>query len=188
MATLHLIDRPDDVDYGVERRQGIGAIASGASHVAVASLLFLVLQFAPVQEVQKQAIAFNAPQAIWFPNLAADGGGKSAGGNQSQQPARRAESIGEQPITLPTAATQPSTDVTNEPPLEPLAIAAQPMAHGTQTLVGAIGSESPSDALGPNTGPGGDGDGPPRGTGPRGPNGFGRRSALPAVPESRRRS
>ena len=59
---------------------------------------------------------------VWFPNPAADGGGKSAGGNQSKQPARRAQSIGEQPITLPTAATQPSTDVTSEPPLEPLAI------------------------------------------------------------------
>jgi len=173
MLLLHLTERPGDEALGVERRQGIGAVASGASHAVVASIVFLVLQFAPAQEKAAQSITFDAPQMIWFPNSAADGGGRSGGGNQSKQPARPAQRIGEQPITVPTAAAQPSTDATTAPPLEPLAISAQPLAHGTQALVGAIASESATQALGPGTGPGGDGDGAPRGIGNRGPNGFG---------------
>ena len=172
MPILHLVDRPDDL-HGVERRQGIGALASGASHAVAASLIFGLLQLAQPQQVANQAIAFNAPQLIGFPNPASDGGGKSAGGNQSKLPARRAQSIGEQPITLPTTATQPSTDAITEPPIEPLTITARPMADANQTLVGTVTSNSTSDALGPNAGPGGDGDGPPRGQGNGRPGGIG---------------
>jgi protein TonB len=168
MPTLHLIDRPDDF-HAVDRRQGVGAIASGASHAVAASLIFFLLQFGTPQEAINQASAFDVPRmVVLFPNSAADGGGRTGGGNQSTQPARREQRIGGDPITVPTTTAQPATDATIEPPPEPLAIAAQPMAHGTQTLVGAIGSESPSEALGPNSGPGGDGDGQNRGLG-RGP-------------------
>jgi protein TonB len=172
MPLLHLSARPGDEPFAVARRQGIGAIASGASHAVVASLIFLVLQLAPPQDKASQKIAFEAQRVIWFSNAATDGGGRTGGGNHSKQPARTAQRIGEQPITMPAAA-QPSTDATTDPPLEPLAITAQPMAHGTQTLVGAIASESTSDALGPGLGPGGDLDGPTTGIGPRGPRGFG---------------
>ncbi|HEU4778240.1 MAG TPA: energy transducer TonB [Steroidobacteraceae bacterium] len=173
MPTLHLIDHPEVLDSAVTRRPGVGVLASGASHAVAASLIFFLLQLAPPREVANQ-VAFNAaPRMIWFPNPAADGGGKTRGGSQSKQPARPAQDIGKQPITMPTAATQPSTDTTTDPPLEPLVITARPMAHGTQTLVGAIASESTSDALGPRTGSGGDGDGNRAGIGPRGDRGIG---------------
>ena len=173
MPILHLVDRPGDADYGVERRQGVGALASGASHAAAASLIFGFLQLATPREVAHQVVASNGPRMIWFPNPASDGGGKTAGGNQSMQAARPAQGIGEQPITVPTATAHPTTEATIDPPLEPLAIAARPTAHGTQTLVGAIASKSTSDALGPNAGPSGDGDGPPRGQGNGRPDGIG---------------
>jgi TonB family protein len=181
MPLLHLSARPGDEPFGVERRQGIGAVASGASHAVVASLIFWVLQLAPPQDKASQKIAFEAPLVIWFSNPAADGGGRTGGGNRSMQPARPAQRIGEQPITMPPA--QPSTDATTDPPLEPLAITAQPMAHGTQMLVGPAASESSSDALGPNAGPGGDGEGPTRGqgNGPRDGIGDGVRSVGPGV-------
>lgn len=181
MPMLHLIDRPDDL-HGVERQQGIGALASGASHAVVASLIFLVLQFAPAREEATRQIAFDPTRVIWIPNSAADGGGKAGGGNQSIQPARPAQRIGEQPITVPTAV-QPSTDATTDPPIEPLTITARPMANGTQTLVGAIASESATEALGPGTGPGGNGDGQPRGDGNGQPGGIGNgvRSVGPGV-------
>lgn len=172
MPMLHLTDQPAGDPYGVERRQGIGALASGASHAVVASLIFLVLQFAPAREEPIKRIAFDSTPVIWISNAADDGGGTAGGGNQSIQPARPAQDIGKQPIAMPTA-TQPSTDVKNDPPIEPLAITAQPMTHGTETLVGAIASESTSEALGPGTGSSGDGDGTTPGIGPRGNRGFG---------------
>ncbi len=183
MPILHLVDRPGDVDSGVERRQGIGALASGASHAMVASLIFLLLQLAPATDGAKQTMPFDAGRIVWIPNQLADGGGKAGGGDQSTQPARPAQLVGQQPITMPTAAAQPSTDLKNDPPIEPLAITAQPTAQGAEMLVGTIASESASEALGPGIGPGGNGDGRRRGDG-NGPGdgiGDGVRSVGPGV-------
>jgi periplasmic protein TonB len=173
MPMLHLTDQPAGDPYGVQRRQGLGALVSGASHAIVASLIFLLLQLAPAKDVAKQTMTFDAGRIIWIPNPAVDGGGNTGGGNQAIQPARPAQRSGEQPITIPTATAQPSTDVVNDPPIEPLAIMAQPMAHGNQALAGTVASDSTSAALGPNAGPGGDGDGATTGIGKRGPRGFG---------------
>ena len=183
MPMLHLTDQPAGDPYGVQRRQGLGALASGASHAMVASLIFLLLQLAPAKDVAKQTMPFDAGRIVWIPNSAADGGGNTGGGNQSIRPARPAQRSGDQPITIPTATTQPSTDVVNDPPIEPLPITAQPMAHGNQTLAGTVASDSTSAALGPNAGPGGDGDGPTRGAGngPRDGIGDGVRSVGPGV-------
>ncbi len=164
MPILHLVDRPDDL-HGVQRRQGIGVLASGASHAVVASLILLLLQLAPVKESENQTIAFDAQKLVWFPNPDTGGGGRAGGGNQSTQPARRAQLTGDQPMTIPISAAQPSTDATIEPPIEPLAITTRPMADANQALVGAVTSDSTSDALGPNAGPGGDRDGQTRGRG-----------------------
>lgn len=173
MPMLHLTDQPAGDPYGVERRQGIGALASGTSHAVVASLIFLVMQFAPAREEATQRIAFDSTRVIWIPNPAPDGGGNTGGGHQSIQPARPAQHIGEQRITIPTATAQPSADVKNDPPIEPLAITARPMSHGNQTLAGTVASDSTSAALGPNAGPGGDGNGAATGIGSRGSRGFG---------------
>jgi len=182
MPMLHLIDRPSDVDYGVERRQGVGALASGVSHAAAASLIFMALQFAPVPKAADHQIPFDTQKLVWWPNPGANGGGRAGGGNQATQPARHAQLIGEQPITIATSP-QPSTDAIAEPPIEPLAITAQPAADANQMLVGTVTSNSTSDALGPNTGPGGDADGPTRGqgNGPRDGIGDGVRSVGPGV-------
>jgi protein TonB len=55
-------------------------------------------------------------------------------------------------------------------PIEPIKISAVPMGHAQQFLPGPITSETPGDALGPNTGPGGNGNstipGGGNGTGP----------------------
>jgi protein TonB len=168
MPLLHLTDRPAAGPYGVQRRQGIGALASGASHAAVASLVFVLLQLVPAKDVVTPAMPFDAGRIVWVPNHTADGGGKTGGGDRSTAPARRAQRAGEQAITVPAATAASSTDATIDPPPEPLTISAQPMSHGTQLLAGTIASESASDALGPGNGSGGDGDGPTRGQG-RGP-------------------
>ena len=181
---LHLIDRPDDVDNAFTRRRpGVGALASGASHFGVISLFLLVLQFTPAQDTARQTIKLDAQRLVWFPSPDADGGGRTGGGSQSTQPARRAHLTGNHPITMPTATARPATEATIDPPIELLTITAQPMAHGTQTLAGAIACESASEALGPNAGPGGDGEGPNRGqgNGPRDGVGDSVRSVGPNV-------
>ena len=165
MPTLHLIDRPGTFDSAITRRQGVGALASGASHLGAIALFLLVLQFAPAQDTARQTIGLDTQRLVWFPNSDTGGGGRQGGGNQSVQPARRAQVTGDQPTTIPASTPQPSTDAITEPPIEPLTIAAQPMASGSQMLAGPVTSDSTGDALGPNIGPTGDGDGRTRGQG-----------------------
>ncbi len=183
MPMLHLIDRPDDL-HGVERRQGIGALASGASHAVVASL---ILHGSAVCAGARGALTSGSHLIrhglFGFPIPPPTAAARPVAVTNRINLRGEQQRTGDQPITMPTAAAQPSTDVTTEPPIEPLAITAQPMANGTQALVGAIASESASEALGPGTGPGGNNDGRTRGDG-NGPGdgiGDGVRSVGPGV-------
>jgi protein TonB len=172
MPLLHLIDRPDDGEYGFERRgQGIGAFASAASHGAAALLLLIGVQVARQAPPPAAISTFNPQRLVWLPNADA-GGGKPAGGNQSKDPAQSLSLPGRNEMSIAATPTR-STDSTVEPPLEPLPISAQPAGHAVSFLPGPVSSDSTVGSLGPNTGPGGNGDGPTPGDGTKPGRGFG---------------
>jgi protein TonB len=171
MALLHVIDRPDALDANVRSRHGLGAAASGASHALLAAALLIGLPHAARDRTAGAAIPFNAQRIIWIPK-AADGGGRDSGGDRSPQPARRVEARGGDQISVP-ATPAPSPDSVADIPIEPIKISAMPMGHAQQFLAGPIASETPGDALGPNTGPGGNGNSPTAGAGNGTPGGIG---------------
>lgn len=166
MPLLHVTDRPDDLDTAIGwQRSGLGAVASGASHLAMAILILAVLRMAPAGVVQDSVVALDTGRLIWVPS-AIDGGGRTGGGDGSTTPARRVQNTGSNSVTVPSAPTPSTTTATTEPPPEMPTINARPMGDATQMLAGAIGSDSVSTTLGRNSGGGtGDGDGPHPGAG-----------------------
>jgi protein TonB len=163
MGLLHMIDRPEGVDTHLRHHHGLGAVASAASHALVVAALLIGLPYAARHRAPASKTTFDAKQIIWIPQ-ALDGGGRDSGGDQSQQPARRAQARGNDRISVP-ASPQPSERTIADSPTEPITISAVPMGDAQQFLAGPIFSERPGDALGPNTGRGGDGDGPTTGQG-----------------------
>ena len=164
MPLLHLVDRPGDTTRAIESRHGVGALVSGASHFVIALLLLLAFRAASDPIDMPSHSRLDPAKLIWMINPV-DGGGRTGGGSQSSTPARTARTIGSADVTVPSAPTPQSTTAAVEPPPDMLAISARPMGDATQMLVGAIGSDSVTTALGPRNGAGGDGDGPDRGNG-----------------------
>lgn len=162
MALLHVIDRPEPSDGNPRSRHGLGAAASAASHALLAAALLIGLPHA-ARDRTASTIPFNAQSIIWIPQ-AVDGGGRDSGGDRSQQPARRAEARGDDRTSVPASPAR-SPDSVADSPREPIKISAVPMGHAEQFLAGPITSETPGDALGPNTGPGGNGNSPTPGGG-----------------------
>ena len=165
MALLHLIDRPEDTAQPCSRH-GLSALVSLGSHAFIAAALLIGLREADRAGVINDATRFD-PRMIWIPN-SLEGGGRESGGDQSTQPARRAESRGNDNISVP-AKPEASTSSLIDAPTEPIAISARPMGDSQQMLPGSITSELPGDALGQNAGLGGDGSQPAGGPG-TGPN------------------
>jgi TonB family protein len=167
MALLHLIDRPEDRSKNRRTRHAFGATsASAASHAVIVAALLFGLPYAARDRVPASKMTFEAKQIIWIPQTL-DGGGRDSGGNQSQQPAGRAQARGNDQFSIP-APPQPSEQSIADSPIEPITISAVPMGDAQQFLAGPITSDRTGDALGPNTGRGGDGDStkPGAGTGP----------------------
>jgi TonB family protein len=163
MPLLHLIDRPDDGEYGFERRgQGIGAFASAASHSAALLLLIVTVQIARETPQATAVKTFSADRLVWPPSPA--DGGRSSGGDQSTTPARKQLSPGNDRMSA-TTTPQRSIDSTVDSPIEPLPVFDRPMGNAVLSLVGAVTSEPAGQSLGPNAGPGGDGPGPEPGFG-----------------------
>ena len=156
MGLPHMIDRPEGVDTHLRHHHGLGAVASAVSHAVVVVALLIGLPYAARDRTPASKTIFDATPIIWIPQ-AADGGGRDSGGNQSQQPAGRAQARGSDQFSVP-APPQPSQQSVADSPVEPITISAVPMGHAQQFLAGPITSDRTGDALGPNTGRGGDGD------------------------------
>src|SRR5688572_11755920 len=169
MALLHLIDRPEDTAQP-RSRHGVSAVVSAGSHALIAAALLIGLREADRAGVINDAARFDA-RMIWIPN-SLDGGGRESGGDQSTQPARRAESRGSESLSIlgkPEASASSLIDA----PIEPITISARPMGDSQLMLPGSITSERPGDALGRNIGRGGDGNAPAGGPGDGPGNGIG---------------
>lgn len=166
MALLHVIDRPEHLDADLRNRHGLGAAASTASHAVLAAALLVGLPYAARERAPASTAAFDPQRIIWIPQ-GLDGGGRDSGGDRSQQPARRAQARGQDQTSVP-ATPQPSASSLEDSPIQPITISAVPMGDAQQMLPGPITSNTPGDALGPNTGPGGSGDSlkPGAGNGP----------------------
>jgi len=157
MAPLHLIDRPDGASVTWRSRHALGATtASAASHAVLVVGLLIGLPYAAPERAPASTTPFNAQRMIWIPQ-SAGGGGRDSGGNRSQQPSRGAQARGNDQISVPVA-TKPSEQSIADSPVEPITISAVPLGDAQQFLAGPISSDRPGDALGPNIGPGGDGD------------------------------
>jgi TonB family protein len=169
MAELHLIDRPGHAAHP-RNHHGVSAVVSAGSHALIAAALLIGLRQADRARVINDAARFD-PRMIWIPN-SLDGGGRESGGDQSTQPARRAEARGNDNMSVP-AKPEASTSSLIDAPVEPLNISARPMGDSQQMLPGSITSERPGDALGLNIGRGGDGNAPAGGPGDGPANGIG---------------
>src|SRR5688572_30455634 len=166
MALLHVIDRPENLDANLRSHRSLGAMASAASHGVVVAALLIGLPYAARDRAPAAKTTFDAKQIIWIPQ-ALDGGGRDSGGNQSEQPARRAQARGNDQISVPSSPQHSEQSIADSP-IEPITISAMPMGNAQQFLAGPITSDRTGDALGPNIGRGGDGDSatPGQGNGP----------------------
>ena len=116
--------------------------------VAVASLLLLA-QLIP-EKFYDAVLPDRLPDKLVF--LAQPGPGGGGGGNRSPEPPPPAQLKGPDEITVPTITLpEPQLEPVNiEPPPEPAAIPAQPMAGAPQNASGApLGTGSNSNSRGP---------------------------------------
>ena len=168
---MQLIERPGYVHDGLEpRRQRLGALLSATLHSAAAAILIAAMQFATADDTARSQDQLSTAKLIWIPSL--ELGGARSGGDRSVEPTRRAKVAGDESASVP-APPQLSTAVTTDIPTDVVAIPAKPMGDATMALVGAIASDSTTNAPGPGVdGAGGDKTGPARGAG-TGLSGFG---------------
>jgi TonB family protein len=172
MPLLHLIDRPENVPYAFEQRQQrVGALASAASHGAVLLLLVAAAQVTREAAVTTPLSTFDPQRIVWPANLD-PGGGHRAGGDRSKIPARRQQLPGQDKASA-ASQTTPSLQTTTPPPIEPVPLTARPTGEAVSVLMGPVTGEPARESLGPNIGPGGDGEGSTPGDGTTPGRGFG---------------
>jgi periplasmic protein TonB len=179
---VHLLsDRPPDVTFLFEQREGRIGGALGASlvtHAVVLLLVFVIIQYAPRATLVDDAGPVRLPNDIVWLAEPGPGGGGGGGGNESPEPPRPAELPGRDAITVPVAR-QPELvkpdPVVEEPPVEPeLNIPAQTLASSQIALPGAIESANLAPTVSQGTGTGGGaGSGAGSGVGPGQGSGLG---------------
>jgi protein TonB len=175
---VHLDGHPADVPFLFERPQeriAPAAVASLASHLAVALLLFFVVRYAPQAANDTPVLPDRNPNNIIWLTEPGPGGGGGGGGNQMKEPPRKAELPGKDKLTVPVDRA-PTLEVTKkEPtPVEQLNIPAKSLADATDLLAGALEAPPgpPTSSLGSGTG-GGAGTGRGTGIGPGTGSGLG---------------
>jgi periplasmic protein TonB len=147
---------------------GARVLSGTVVHAAAALTLLLVAQWIP-QKFYEAVLPQRLPKELVF--LVDPGPGGGGGGNKSPKPPPPAQLKGPDQITVPTLTLpEPQLEPVNiEPPPEPVAIAAQPMAGSIQTTTGVpLGTGAPGNSRGP----GDDGVGTEKGSsrpGTRGP-------------------
>ncbi len=172
------------------RRLGVAGAPlafAGALHLLAAALLALLIPAA----VNRPALDESSPPAaspvrlpahlVFVPN-GLPGGGGGGGGNKQSGPIRKAEGVGHDAATLPTALQRRATaPVDVEPDTPAVVLEAQPLASGTSNQIGLpVGGVSYGTSTGSGSGGGvgtgagtgiGPGNGP--GVGPGSGGGFG---------------
>ena len=152
-----------------------GAFLSAAVHLTLGLLAIGVARHRPAEGSRDVAPVRPPAQMIWLPtDTPAVGGGGQGGGNQRREPPRRAESPGQNALTVrpaPPVAPAPVA-VPEREPESTVALSAEPMAAGLTPLAGVLDPRGTSDAdsTGAGTGAGTDGrdgagSGPGRGPG-----------------------
>jgi protein TonB len=133
---------------------------SGPLHLLMLALVISALRWSTVLPV-KRGTDFSHLQ-VALPDLVytaqdRQGGGGGGGGTQHSEPIRRAQAIGDDPMTLPVAKpvafmADPAPDVPT--PLQQLLIDAKPVASGVSVQIG-LPADGPSlGSAGPGTGKG----------------------------------
>jgi periplasmic protein TonB len=161
---------PPDLPFLFERARGRiapAAVASATWHLACGLAIVLLVR-APSPDGAHLPGVLDHPLArlTWF-EQPGPGGGGGGGGNHLQQPPRRVEMPGADPITVPAAQPRSfeSNDTTIEPnPIATLEIPLAPLASAHESLPGVI--DGPPSPPGPSQGRGsGPGAGIGRGSG-----------------------
>ncbi len=141
--------------------QGFGGFTvSLMVHAVLLVLVALALGRAPASSPQQAKPAVSLP-LVWTP---LSGGGKDpgGGGERTREPARAAQLVGREAITVPVAAPrrfEPTKPAEVPDPAPRLEIPAMPVASGLQEIVGAVAELRPAElpTRGPGEGPGADG-------------------------------
>jgi protein TonB len=159
-------ERPVEVSFSFEHPQSrVGVGASVLSHIAMAVIALLVINYTPEPRALEIAKDELPNEIVWL-NQPGPGGGGGGGGKKQPEPPRKVELPGKEKITVPVAKPpEPKLQAPDEiKPLEELNIPAKPMAAAEQPLPGALQSENLAASQGSGNG-GGAGTGTGTGSG-----------------------
>jgi TonB family protein len=149
---------------GATAPRGHGARALTVSLVAHASLLTFVLFAvgrAPAPSPEGPRVV-RPVALVWTPTLETGGGDPGGGGEDTGEPARPAQLVGRDAITVPVSRPvqlERTEPVETPDPAPRLDIPAMPVEAGLREAVGAVAELRPIESLtrGPGAGPGADG-------------------------------
>ena len=168
MSDTSLLDLVIPAPTLPRRRVRASAIVSAAVHVSLAALIVLLTSGSPDTDRRLEAPR-STPEPVQMPRMVflqvpGPGGGGGGGGNRQPAPPSRAQGIGRDRITMPTARPVRPEPALSEPEAsQPIVLNAVPLSAGNAYQMGM--PEAPSSlpySLGPGVG-GGAGGG--RGTG-----------------------
>jgi periplasmic protein TonB len=175
-GALHVLaDRPAEVNFSFQQGHSRGAaLASVASHLLFALIVFLVVRYAPERTFIETAPAAQPKGIVWL-SEPGPGGGGGGGGNKNPDPPKKVELPGKEKITVPVKKPEPAPvePPKIDPPVEELNIPAKTMAAAETPLAGALDPPKVAETTSQGSGSGGGG-----GTGTGTGSGAGRGSGL----------
>lgn len=134
-------DHPADSMFSFEQSHSrSAALASVASHLAFALLVFLVVRYAPDPATLEIIPEVHAKDIVWL-SEPGPGGGGGGGGNKNPEPPKKVELPGKEKITVPVKKPDPAPvepPKVDPPPVEELNIPAKTMAAAETPLAGTL--------------------------------------------------
>jgi periplasmic protein TonB len=162
-------------------------VLASALHLLIATLIILALPPATKRVADEEPVPLTTVRVVLPPNLVflpdkRQGGGGGGGGNRRSEPIRRAESVGQDAVTMRTVRKPPEASLgVEEPAIVPFVLDARSLASGVADQIGLpVGGVAEGLSTGPGSGGGvgtgtgtglGSGRGP--GVGPGSGGGFG---------------
>jgi protein TonB len=175
-SALHVLaDRPVEVNFSFQEGHSRGAaLASIASHLLFALVVFVVMRYAPERAVLEIVPEVQAKDIVWLAEPGPGGGG-GGGGNKAPDPPKKIELPGREKITVPVKKPEPAPvePPKIDPPVEDLTIPAKTMAAAETPLAGVLDPPKVAETASQGSGAGGGG-----GTGTGTGIGSGRGSGL----------
>ena len=171
-------DVPADVRFLFQdSRKRVGG-ALGVSlfvHTAVIGLAIFIAMRPYVQSAATSLFPESLPRDIVWYGMPGPGGGGGGGGNRSPEPARKAELIGNDKITVPVAKPLSLEMNNDEPPplVQNLTIPVEPFASANLSLPGVLDGAPPASQSQGSGNNGGAGTGTGPGIGPGSGSGLG---------------